>query len=143
MKFEDIKKGQKVVPHSKSTWCSLEDDRLWKKAKEIGQNFLYVSEINKEDENLTLSLYPEEEEGSLYLPGDVDLYNENKDQNFKDEIKLGYFEISYDPNNDEIVIYNHVTGKFEYCNNFKGVLSHVKRELEEVHEDLPEYVNLY
>jgi hypothetical protein len=44
------KKGDKVVPHSKSIGCSLNDSEEWERAQASGQNFLYVTSISNEDD---------------------------------------------------------------------------------------------
>ncbi len=72
-----FKKGDKVVPHSKSVdWgYSFEDCAQWKDAKEKNQPFLYVSNWNEDEEAYAL-VSKMGYVGNFYKEFDLTLYQE-------------------------------------------------------------------
>lgn len=84
MKNEDVTFGMKVVPHSKSIWCSLKESIQWENAFKNKQNFLYVANYDNDEESWILCTnYPELVDnefydGDFFLSEDFELYQEEK-----------------------------------------------------------------
>lgn len=76
MEYEDIKIGQKVVPHNKSTGCELSTCFFWNDKGGEEQGFLYV--INKNEYHITCSNKSDNRDGNYFLPEDLELYEEGK-----------------------------------------------------------------
>lgn len=77
MRFEDVKVGMKVVPHSKSIYSKLNDCNSWKNAKLKSQPYLYVIKISLEEGYVVLN-EDEKYTGDYFKPEDFELY-EKKD----------------------------------------------------------------
>ena len=78
MKSEDIKIGQKVVPHSKSKGSPF-DSSCWRKVKENKDPYLYVIRID--GNTIVLDDERGAELGDYFLPEDLDPYIEVIKQN--------------------------------------------------------------
>jgi len=78
MRREDIKIGQKVVPHSKSKGSHF-DSSCWRKVKENKDPYLYVIRID--GNTIVLDDKRDAELGDYFLPEDFELYIENNRQN--------------------------------------------------------------
>ncbi len=64
------KKGDKVVPISKSVWDSLEESFHWKEAKKINQGYLYINGFDKQ-ENAYECVHESNNYGDFFLESDL------------------------------------------------------------------------
>lgn len=78
MKFEDVKIGMKVVPHSKTVagYNDLQNSCEWKRSIKKGQQFLYVARMDMG--RIILSETDDTIEGDYFLASDFEPYIEKK-----------------------------------------------------------------
>lgn len=74
-----LKIGQKVVPHSKSVGCSLNNSEQWERAQASGQNFLYVTCIN-EDRYYWCAFTKDDEDSERFFEDDLEPYIKEKSE---------------------------------------------------------------
>jgi len=82
MKLKDVKVGMKVVPHSKTEgYCNLDKCELYRRAKERGQPFLYVTGIDDMSDVGTVVILSDTNEklgeGNYYKAEDFEPYVES------------------------------------------------------------------
>lgn len=78
MKDCDVKKGMKVVPHSKSVWCGSDnciDSVDWRTAQERKQPFLYVLYYGEEENAWVLGSEMRARVGDFFLASDFEPYD--------------------------------------------------------------------
>lgn len=72
MKFEDVKLGMKVVPHSKTAGCVDLMESTWGKAQNQNQDYLFVRKIN--NNNTVLLWHTEIDLGDIFYAEDFEPY---------------------------------------------------------------------
>jgi len=68
--------GEKYVPLKKTKFGSLDNSKVWKRAKEIGQPYLYFIGIDKDGDHIFSEILNEENTGDFFNPEDVVPYED-------------------------------------------------------------------
>lgn len=70
--------GEKYVPLKKTIFGSLDNSGVWKRAKEIGQPYLFFIGKDKDGDHIFSEILNKENTGDFFNPEDVIPYNENE-----------------------------------------------------------------
>lgn len=81
------KVGDKVIPINKSVYSSLDQSNMWKRAREKGQNFIYINNVAPDVGDYRCNVELTEFNGDFFLESDLIPYVPYVEENKKIEVK--------------------------------------------------------